>query len=76
MVKLFKDAFNRFLDQSRRESSLIDMQIFTSDVVGIMNDRPLTSLCDKPSDLAVITFSLYLGQGLSPIRLKGLFIIG
>ena len=29
MVKLFKDAFNCVLDQSRRESSLIELQIFT-----------------------------------------------
>ena len=29
MVKLFKDAFNRVLDQSRRKPSLIEIQTFT-----------------------------------------------
>ena len=31
----------------------------------IVNDRPLKSLCDKPNDLAVITSSSFLGQGLA-----------
>ena len=66
MVKLFKDAFNRVLDQSRRKPSLIEIQTFTSDAVRIVNDRPLTSLIDKPNDLAVITPSSFLGQGLAP----------
>ena len=66
MVKLFKDAFNRVLDQSRRKSSLIEIQTFTSDAVRRVNDHPLTSLGDKPNDLAVITPSSFLGQGLAP----------
>ena len=66
MVKLFKDAFNCVLDQSRPRSSLIEIQTFTSDEVRIENDRPLTSLSDKPNDLAVITLSSFLGRGLSP----------
>ena len=66
MVKLFKDAFNCVLDQSRRKPSLIEMQTFTSDAMHIVNDRPLTSLSDKPNDLAVITPSSFLGQGLAP----------
>ena len=66
MVKLFKDVFNRVLDQSRRKPSLIEIQTFTSDAVRIVNDRPLTSLSDKPNDLAVITPSFFLGQGLAP----------
>ena len=65
-MKLFKDAFNRVLDQSRRKASLIEIQTFTSDAVRIVNDRPLTSLRDKPNDLAVITSSSFLGQGLAP----------
>ena len=32
----------------------------------IVNDRPLTSLSDKLNDLAVITPSSFLGQGLAP----------
>ena len=66
MVKLFKDAFNRVFDQSRRRPSLIEIQTFTSDAVRIVNDRPLTSLGDKPNDLAVITPSSFLGQDLAP----------
>ena len=64
-MKLFKDAFNRVLEQSRHKASLIEIQTFTSDAVRIVNDRPLTSLRDKPNDLAVITPS-FLGQGLAP----------
>ena len=66
MVKLFKDAFYRVLDQSRRKPSTIETQTFTSDAVRIVKDRPLTSLSDKPNDLAVITTSFFLGQGLAP----------
>ena len=66
MVKLFKDAFNRVLDQSRRMPSLIEIPTFTSDAVRIVNDRPLISLSDKLNDLAVITPSSFLGQGLAP----------
>ena len=69
MVKLFKHAFNRVLDQSRRMPSLIEIQTFTSDAVRIVNDRPLTSLSDKPNDLAVITPSSSLGKVLPPIHL-------
>ena len=32
----------------------------------IVNDRPLISLNDEPNDLAVITPSAFLGQGLAP----------
>ena len=65
-VKLFKDVFNRVLDQSLRMPSLIEIQTFTSDAVRIVNDHPLTSLSDKSNDLAVITSSSLLGQGLAP----------
>ena len=66
MVKLFKEAFNHVLDQSRRKLSLIEIQIFTSDAVLVVNDHPLTSLSNKPNHLAVITLSSFLGQGLAP----------
>ena len=65
MVKIFKEAFNRVLDQSRHKPSLIAIQTFTSDAVRLVNDRPLTLLSDKPKDLAVITLSSFLGQGLA-----------
>ena len=32
----------------------------------IVNNRPVTSLSDKPNNLAVITPSSFLGQGLAP----------
>ena len=60
MVKLFKYAFNRVFEQSLRKPSHIKIQTFTSDAVRIVNDRPLTSLSDKPDDLAVITPSSFL----------------
>ena len=73
MVKLFKDACNRVLNQSRRKPSLIKIQTFTSDAVRIVNNRLLTSLSDKPNDLAVITPSSFLGQGLAPNTPLGAF---
>ena len=66
MVKLFKDAFNRVLYQSRRKPSHIEMQTFTSDAERVVNNRPLTSLSDEPNDLAIITPSFFLGQSLAP----------
>ena len=46
MVKLFKDALVRVLEQTRRKPTSIELQIFFSDAVRIVNDRPLTT----PSD--------------------------
>ena len=66
MVKLFKNAFSRILDKARRKPSLIELQTFTSDAVDNVNDRPLTTLSDKPNDLAPLTHSSFLGQRLDP----------
>ena len=37
-----------------------------SSAVRIVNDRPLTTVCDKPNDLAPLCPSSFLGQQLAP----------
>ena len=66
MVKLFKSSLSRVMEQARRKPTLIELQTFVSDAVRIVNDRPLTTLTDKPNDLAPITPSCFLGQQLAP----------
>ena len=66
MVKLFKSSLSRVMEQARRKPTLIELQTFVSDAVRIVNDRPLTTLSDKPNDLAPITPSCFLGQQLAP----------
>ena len=66
MVKLFKNALGRVLEQIRRKPSLIELQTFFSDAVRIVNDRPLTTPSDQPDDLCPITPSSFLGQHLAP----------
>ena len=66
MVKLFKTALHRVLQNTRRMPSLIELQTFFSDAVRIVNDRPLTTLSDQPNDLAPISPSSFLGQELAP----------
>ena len=44
MVKLFKNALGRVIGEARRKLSLIELQIFVSDVARIVNDCPLTSV--------------------------------
>ena len=66
MVKLFKTALHRVLHNTRRMPSLIELQTFFSDVVRIVNDRPLTTLSDQPNDLTPISPSSFLGQELAP----------
>ena len=41
--------------------------------MGIVNDRPLTTLSDQPNDLSPITPSCFLGQGLAPYTPLGKF---
>ena len=65
MVKLFKNALNRVLGESRHKPTLIELQAFFSDAVRIVNDRPLTTPSDQPNDLYPITPSSFLGQNLS-----------
>ena len=73
MVKLFKTALGRVMEQTRRKPSLIELQTFFTDAVRIVNDRPLTTLSDQPNDLCPITPSSFLGQQLAPyIPLCGL----
>ena len=66
MVKLFKNALSRVMVEIRRKPSLIKLQIFFSDALRIVNDRPLTSVSCEPNDLTAISPSSILGQQLSP----------
>ena len=66
MVKLFKNALGRILQDVRRRPSLIELQTFVSNAVCIVNDRPLTTVSSHPNDLAPISLSSFLGQRLSP----------
>lgn len=66
MVKVFKKAFYQVMGDARRTLSLIELQTFISNAVRIINDRPLTSVSDKPNDLSSITPACFLGQQLAP----------
>ena len=66
MVKLFKNALSRTMDNCRRTPSLIELQTFFIDAVRIVNDRPITTVSDHPNDLSPLTPSCFLGQHLSP----------
>ena len=73
MVKLFKSALNKTLENTRRTPNLIELQTLFVDAVRIVNDRPLTSVSDQPNDLSPITPSSFLGRHLSPnTPLRGL----
>ena len=73
MVKLFKTLLTRVMNEIRRKPSLIELQTFTSDAVRIVNDRPLTTVSDKPNDLAPLCPSSFLGQQLAPYTPVGTF---
>ena len=66
MVKLFKNALGRVIGEARRKPSLIELQIFVSDAVRIVNDRPLTSVSSHLNDLLPISPSSFCGQQLAP----------
>ena len=66
MVKLFKTALGRVVEQTHRKPSLIELQTFFTDAVRIVNDRPLTILSDQPNDLYPSTPSSFFGQQLAP----------
>ena len=66
VVKLFKNALGRVIGEARRKPSLIELQIFVSDAVRIVNDRPLTSVSSHPNDLLPISPSSFLGQQHAP----------
>jgi len=66
MVKLFKNALGRVMEQTRRKPILIEIQTFLTDAVRMVNDRPLTTVSDQLNDLCPITPSSFLGQHLSP----------
>ena len=66
MVKLIKRALVQVMGEARRKPSLIELQTYVSDAIRIVNDRPLTTLSDKPNDLKPLTPSCFLGQNLAP----------
>ena len=66
MVKLVKSTLNKVLDNTRRRSSLTEVQAFMSDAVRIVNDRPLTTLRSEPNDYSPLSPSCFLGQQLAP----------
>ena len=66
MVKLFKTALFRVLENTRRLPTLIELQTYFSDTVRIVNDCPLTTLSDTPNDLKPISPSSFLAQKLAP----------
>ena len=61
MVKLLKNAVSQILKNFRRRPSLIELQTFVSNLVRIVNDRPLTTHSDQPNDSSPITPSSFLG---------------
>ena len=61
------------MGRARRKPTLIELQTFASDAVRIVNDRPLTTPSDQPSDLEPITPSCFLGQHLAPNTPLGTF---
>ena len=73
MVKLFKASLTRVMNKICRKPSLIELQTFMSDAVRIVNDRPLTTVSDKPNDLALLCPSSFLGQQLAPYTPVGTF---
>ena len=71
MVKLFKTSLTRVMNEIRWKPSLIELQMFMSDAVRIINDRPLTTINDKLNDFAPLCPSSFLGQQLAlytPVR--------
>ena len=65
MVKLFKTALGQVIGRARRKPTLIELQIYASDDVRIVNDRPLITLSDQPNDLLVILHHVFLGSKYS-----------
>ena len=73
MVKSFKTSLTRVMNEIYRKPSLIELQTFMSDAVRIVNDRPLTTVSDKPNDLAPLCPSSFLVQQLAPYTPVGTF---
>ena len=66
MVKSFKNAWYRVLQNPRRMPFLTKIRIFCSDAVRIVDDRPLTTLSDQRNDLLPISPASLFGQELAP----------
>ena len=73
MVKLFKTLLTQVMNKIRWKPSLIKLQTFMSDAVRIVNNRPLTTVSNKPNDLASLCLSSFLGQQLTPYTPVGTF---
>ena len=70
MVKQFKLIFERILQASLRKPNIVELIIFCSNGVRIVNKRPITPLSDDPEDFTVITPASLLTSGFdksSPI---------
>ena len=65
-LSCFKNALGRVLQDVRWRPSLIELQIFVSDAVRIVNDCPLTTVSSHLNDLVPISPSFFLGQRLAP----------
>ena len=61
------------MNEIRWKPSLLELQTFMSDAVQIVNDRPLTTVSDKPNDLAHLCPSSFFGQQLTPYTPVGIF---
>ena len=55
MVKQVKRILQRTLETATHKPSLMELITFCSNAVGVVNERPLTALSDRPRDFAVVT---------------------
>ncbi|XP_018316614.1 uncharacterized protein [Mycetomoellerius zeteki] len=66
MVKLFKHHFKRVVGDSL--FTFEELDTFTTEVEGILNSRPITSLSSDPNDILVLTPAHYLiGKSLTSL---------
>ena len=72
-VKLFKTSLTWVMNKIYWKPSLIELQTFMPDAVRIVNDQPLTTVSDKPNDLAPLCATSFLGQQLAPYVPEGTF---
>ena len=73
MIKLFKTLLTRIMNKICQKPSLIELQMFMSDAIWIVNDQPLTTISNMPNDLTPMCRSSFLGQQLAPYTPIGTF---
>ena len=66
LMKLFQTAFGQIMEQTHRKPFLIELHTFFTDAVGVVSDRPLTTLSNHSSDLCPITPSFFFGTAIGP----------